>query len=849
MRLSLGTRVGPYEILSRLGAGGMGEVYRANDTRLDRTVAIKVLTGNVDRRRLEQEARTISGLNHPHICALFDIGREDDTDYLVMEYLDGETLASRLKKGAIPVERALQFAGEIAEALDEAHRRGVIHRDLKPGNVMLVKSGSRVVAKLLDFGLAKMVGKKPTVGDATQTVALTGAGAILGTPKYMAPEQFAGEQADARSDIYAFGLILSEMLRGKEAAPVAAEIAKRCLAEHPDDRWQSARDLQGALELARVAVPQPVIVKRGSRPAWVAAGVALAAVLTTLLWPRRTVAREPVTFSFGAPDNVTLEQWPGVPSPDGRRIAFVAQDESSTTALWIRPLDVQTAHRIQGTEGASGPFWSPDGRFLGFFAQGKLKKIAVAGGPAQNICNIQADLGATWNASGDIVLAPWNRTTLHRVSAAGGIPQPITALDDGRQENSHRWPHFLPDGRHFLFTARSSVKENTAVYVGSLDSRATKRLLTAQSNAQYAPPGYLLFGREGILMAQRFDARKMELAGELFPIVGAIAHVTSSASAIFAISADGSVLSHQDVARATLNRIEWFDRAGRSSGLVGSPGEYVEPRLSPDGKRLAFVIQDKESGNRDIWIMELSSGALTRFTFNPANDWHPVWSPDGKQIAFASDRKAKSSIYRKSLAGSGEEELLLPPGEGGVYTRDWSRDGRFLLYGTDTVKTLNDIWILPLFGDRKPIPFATSDFAEQLARFSPDGKTIAYTSNESGNSEVYVRAFERPEKLRISSNGGTQPVWRGDGRELFYLGPGGVLMAAELKAGVALEASAPKILFRTCTGSHSLRGGEEYYDAAADGSRFLVSCEVPGGTKQREITVSIDWLSKFQAHQ
>ena len=824
----------------------MGEVFRARDTRLDRTVAIKVLTGNVDRRRFEQEARAVSGLNHPHICALFDVGCQDDTDFLVMEYLDGETLATRIKKGAIPVEQALRFAGEIAEALDEAHRRGVIHRDLKPGNVMLVKSGSRAVAKLLDFGLAKMVGKEPLAGDVTETIALTGTGAILGTPKYMAPEQFAGEQADARTDIYAFGLVLSEMLGDTEAAPVAAEIAKRCVSTNPDDRWQSARDLQSALELARVAVPQPVLAKRGSRAAWVIAGLSLAAVLTTLFWPRRTVAREPVTFTFGAPDNATLIQWPGAPSPDGRRIAFVAQDESSRTALWIRSLDLQAAQRIQGTEGASGPFWSPDGRFAGFFAQGKLKRIAISGGPAQNICNVQSDLGATWNSSGEIVLAPWNRTTLHRVPAAGGTPRPITTLDAGRNENSHRWPHFLPDGRHFLFTARSSVKENTAVYVGSLDSKETKRLLTTQSNAQYAPPGYLLFGREGILMAQRFDARKLALSGEEFPILGSLDHVTPSASALFAVSADGSVLSHRDAARATLSRIEWFDRAGRSAGLIGGPGEYVQPRLSPDGKRLALVMPDKESGNRDIWIMELSSGALTRFTFNPANDWHPEWSPDGKQIAFASDRNAKSSIYVKTVSGSGEEELLLATGEGGVFPRDWSRDGRFLIYAMDAIKTLSDLWILPLFGDRKPKPFAATDFEEYSARFSPDGSWIAYTSNESGNTEVYIRAVARPERVRLSTNGGTQPSWRGDGKELFYVAPGGVLMAAEVKTGSGLEASAPKILFRTCSGSHTLRGDEEFYDAQADGSRFLMSCEVPE-TKKRAINVSIDWLAKFQA--
>jgi Tol biopolymer transport system component len=374
------------------------------------------------------------------------------------------------------------------------------------------------------------------------------------------------------------------------------------------------------------------------------------------------------------------------------------------------------SQRIGGTEGASGPFWSPDGQFIGFFAQGKLKKISLAGGPAQNICNITSDLGASWSRSGDIVLAPWNRIELHRVSAAGGTPQTITTLDAARGENSHRWPHFLPDGRHFLFTARSSVKENTAVYVGSLDTKEVKRILTAQSNAQYAPPGYLLFGREGALMAQRFDAGALKLAGEAFPVAGGVEHVTPSASALFSVSADGSVLSYQEASR-TVSQLAWFDRAGVNLGLVGSVGEYNAPRLSPDGKRVALVAPDKESGNRDIWLMEVASGAMTRFTFHPANDWVPVWSPDGTQIAFASDRNGKSSIYRKAVGGGGDEELLLAPGDsGGTFPDDWSADGRYLAYHVDAGRALTDLWILPLFGERKPYPLLATEFIERDAK-------------------------------------------------------------------------------------------------------------------------------------
>jgi Tol biopolymer transport system component len=704
---------------------------------------------------------------------------------------------------------------------------------------MLVKSGSRVSSKLLDFGLAKTIGREPAVNDATYTLPVTGAGAIVGTPRYMAPEQLEGKPADVRSDIYALGLVLQEMLRGPETPPVAAEIIKRCLTLDPEDRWQSARDLRAALQLARAATPAPAPVKRSNRLAWIAASLAACVAVAAVVWPRNgAVTKEPVTFTFAAPATETLIPWPGVPSPDGRRIAFVAQDVSGKIALWIRPVDSQIPQQIAGTEGASGPFWSPDGKHIGFFAQGKLKRIALSGGPAQNICNINADLGATWSPLGDIVFAPYNRVPLHRVSSAGGTPQPITTLDAGRHENSHRWPHFLPDGRHFLFTARSSMKEDTAVYVGSLDSKEIKRLLTAQSNAEYAPPGYLLFGREGTLMAQRFDTAKLVLTGEAFPVAGGIEHVTPSASALFSVSADGSVLSYMGASRA-ISQLAWFDRAGANLGSVGSPGEYTQPRLSPDGKRVALVTPDKESGNRDIWLMDVASGGLTRFTFHPANDWFPVWSPDGSQIAYASDRSARSSVYRKAANGTGDEELLLSPDLGGSMADDWSRDGRFIVYHVGRRNSLN-LWIQPLSGDRKAYPLATTEFTEENARFSPDGKQIAYTSNESGTVEVYVRSLEKPGRVRISTSGGQHPIWRRDGKELFYIAPGGALMAVDMKTGENFEAGVPKALFRACRASQTLRGAENFYDVGLDGKRFLIDCLAPE-TKERSITVAIQW--------
>ena len=832
--------MGPYEILERIGAGGMGEVYCAKDTRLDRIVAVKVLFEHADARRLEQEARAISGLSHSNICTLFDVGQHNGAGFLVMEHLEGETLAARLKRGKPAAEQAMQFAREILDGLDHAHRRGVIHRDLKPANVMLVKSGGRQSAKLLDFGLAKISSAR----DTTETL-LTEAGMVAGTLRYMAPEQLEGRPADIRSDIYACGLVLQELLPHTETA--APGVLKRCLAEDPEERWQSVRDLRAAFELACAPTPKPESPKRHRLLLPVAA--ALLVVLAAIaFWPRPRVAPEPVTFTFEAPAGAVLIPWTGVPSPDGQRIAFVAQDASAKPAIWIRSLHSQRAERLAGTEGAVKPFWSPDGKFVGFFAEGKLKKVALAGGPAVNICNAAVDLGASWSASGDIVFAPFNRTTLFRVSAAGGTPQAITTLNAERHENSHRFPHFLPDGRHFFFTARSSDKESTTVYLGSLDSKETKRLFAAQSNAQYAPPGYLLFAREGTLMAQAFDTGKLALNGDPFPVAGGIGHITPSATGFFSVSGNGSVLSYQQATSAS-SSLAWFNRKGESAGNFRqldragqAPGELSEARLSPDGKRIAVVIPDKETGNRDIWLMEAATGAMTRFTFNPANDWVPVWSPDGAFLAFASDRNAKSSIYRKAVSGSGEEEMLVPPrSDGGVFPRDWSPDGRFILYNLD--QGSQSLWLFPVAGERKPVPIlSTSEFLSAEGRLSPDGKWVAYVSRESGTAEVYVKPVATPGKIRVSSNGGAAPRWRRDGKEIFYMAPGDNLMAAAVTAGDTFEAGPPKPLFQTCGANTVFRPNGTNYEASPDGNRFLMVCQAPEANR-RSITVSINWLA------
>jgi Tol biopolymer transport system component len=653
------------------------------------------------------------------------------------------------------------------------------------------------------------------------------------------------------------GLVLYEMATGKrltspeQANAVIpsgfpgrfAHVLERCLADDPDNRWHSARDLR--LELDWAAKPDSAPPRGIGRRMWMFGAiscVAAAALVAAFLSSRPSAIKpQPVKFTFDLPENTTLlrQNLDTAVSPDGHQLAMVAREAAGITALWIRSLEANDAQRIAGTEGATIPFWSPDGQFLGFFAQGKLKKVAVRGGPPQNICSTTAGLGASWSLSGNIVFNPINRAPLMRVSAAGGTPQQVSTLEPLRQENSHRWPSFLPDGRHFLFTARSGRKENTAVYVGSLDSKDIKRLLTEQSNASYVPPGYLLFGRDGTLMAQRFDAAKLEMSGEAFPITGGIDQETPSASTFFSVSSDGNVLAYVEASRP-VDQLTWFGRDGSKLSVVGAPGRYIQPRLSPDGKQLAVVTPDPETGNRDIWLMELETGSKTRFTSNPANDWWPAWSPDGAYIAFASDRTPRSSIYRKAANGSGQEELLVtPPESGGAFRPEWSTDGRTLAYSVDKAKGGQELWTLPMFGDRKPRPFLATEFSETALKFSPDGKWVAYTSTESGTVEVYMRPFDDPSKHRVSISGGSQPTWRRDGKELYYMAPGGALMAAEIGLGKPLKVTSTKVLFRPCTSS----GADPVfpdYAMTPDGARFLLSCESQG-VKKRAITVAVQW--------
>ncbi|MDA2930745.1 protein kinase [Acidobacteria bacterium AH-259-O06] len=886
MSLASGTRLGPYEIITLLGAGGMGEVYRARDTRLDRTVAIKVLPSHLSdnpglRQRFEREARTISRLNHPHICTLYDIGHHQGIDFLVMEYLEGKTLADRLAKGALPIDQALRYAVEIADALDKAHRQGVVHRDLKPGNIMLTETG----AKLLDFGLAKL--RPPPAAAAslsalpTEEASLTAEGTILGTFQYMAPEQLEGKEADARTDIFAFGALLYEMATGRKAfegksqasliaailerhpppistlqpltPPALDHAVRRCLAKEPDERWQSANDLTGELKWiveagSQAGLPAPVLARRRSRQrlGWIAAGalcLPLIATLSLSVIHLREVPQEahPMRFFVSPPEQVTLARFPVI-SPDGKHLVFETRSADSPNLLWVRSLDSLTARSLPGTEGALYPFWSPDSRFIGFFSRGKLKKVPLSGGPPQTLCDAPAGRGGSWNRDGTIVFNPHWADPLQYVSAAGGEAKPLTELDESRGETAHRWPGFLPDGRHFFYLALSSQPENRGIYLASLDSKETKRLLSATLNAAYAEPGYLLFMRESTLMAQPFDKQGLELTGEAFPLAQNVDRTehTYTTAASFSVSENG-VLTYRSGSSLSRNQLVWFDREGKRLGPVGEPADYSNHALSPDGKRVAVGLRDPETQTRDIWLFDLARATSSRLTFDPADDLNPVWSPDGTRIAFTSDRKGPRDIYQKMASGTGQDELVLESGEQKSLT-DWSADGRFLLYNAPNPQTRGDVWMLPLSEEGKPTPFLQQSFDQREAQFSPDGRWVTYYSNESGTRQVYVQPFPATGgKWQISTQGGVEPRWRRDGKELFYIA-GSNLMAVEVNTrGSSLEAGIPKVLFEA---SFAGLGTRNSYVVSADGRRFLIITPVEQAASS-PITVVLNWTTEL----
>jgi serine/threonine protein kinase/Tol biopolymer transport system component len=875
MSLTPGKRLGPYEIVALAGSGGMGEVYRATDTRLGRTVAVKVLLAQVadtpERlQRFEREARIVAGLNHPHICALHDVGHDSGIHFLVLEYLEVHTLAERVQESPLPIERVLQFGIEIADALDHAHRNGVVHRDLKPGNIMLTKSG----VKVLDFGLAKLrnVDSLPAVSTvATGRAPLTAEDAILGTFQYMAPEQLEGRDADARSDIFALGALIYEMATGRKAfeagtqaaaiglilhtdpAPMSSlrsaippaldRVVARCLAKDPDNRWQTARDLVLELKWISEGAPTPGLLTPVRAPRQVREGVAwtmaaLLAVSTLLL---------AVLHFVGAPDDplaVRFSFVPGQPplgsesvafslSPDGRRLVFVAPNGPGNQ-LWIRSLDSMAAQPIAGTEGAALPFWSPDGLFIGFEANDKLKKVAASGGPAQILNDAPGMVGGTWNRDGDIVFARGNRTALYRVSATGGHAAPVTTLDVSRGENTHRFPQFLPDGRRFLYLARSTQSENSAIYVGSLDSPLKRRLLSVESNVAYGLPGYLLFARDGALLGLRFDARTLETQGNPVKIVENIAFTSVTSQALFSISIRG-VLAYQIGASSALSHLAWFSRAGT---LLESDrlDDVEEPSIAPDGKRV--VGSRWSAGTSDLWIVDVARGSNSRLTLEPSGEFGPIWSPNRQSIVFYSNRDGPSDLYQIAAGGTGEVKLLLKS-SAVKHPTDWSPDGRFIVYEAKDPQTNWDLWTVPVSGNAGATPYLHTSFAERLGRLSPNGEWMAYVSNESGNDEVYVRPFRRAgNKWRISTAGGSEPRWRRDGNELFYLAANHRLMVVSVDTHKMFNHGVAKVLFETRVSQNGVWG----YDVTPDGQRFVVS--IPAGdAAPAPIAVVLNWTT------
>jgi hypothetical protein len=872
LSLSAGSRLGPYEIVAPLGAGGMGEVYKAKDTRLERTVAVKVLPQHLSssadvRQRFEREAKAIAALSHPHICALYDVGREGETEYLVMELLEGETLAARLTKGPLATEQMLKCGIEIADALDKAHRQGIVHRDLKPGNVMLTKSG----VKLLDFGLAKAMAAPSQQSALTSLPTQAGApltekGTILGTFQYMAPEQLEGKEADARSDIFAFGAVVYEMATGRKAfsgtsqaslisaimkedpAPISTvqpmtppaldRVVRTCLAKDPDDRWQSAGDLRSELKWiaggSQAGMPAPVVTRRGNRErlAWAVAGIALLAAVAAGAMLLKRPATEPraVRLSLEMPTKAPFESFDhAAVSPDGRLIALIAHDPAGRRSIWIRPLGSLQANAISGTEDALQLFWSPDSRSIGFFADGRLKRIEASGGPPQVLAEAPNPSGGSWSRNGVILFCPNQYGPLVRIPAAGGAPVPATKLATG--EDSHLWPSFLPDGRHFVFLGDASITPNHSIRLGSLDSVESDKLVPgAVTSLAAAPPDWILFVRAGALVAQRLDISARKLVGEAVPLGERIASNDIQHGFEFSVSATGVLLYRS---ADPDSQLVWFDRSGKRRGTVGEPGRYGRLELSPDEKKVVFERLDADGRHANLWLVDLARGSTSRLTSTASSDYAPVWSPDGSRLLFGSARTGLGDLFEIGAGGSGERQVFHDDHD--KNPMDWSPDGRLALFLSVSSATREDVWMINL-ADGKAAPLVATRFSEVDARFSPDGKWFAYCSDESGRPEIYVQSLaDAANRHQVSVAGGVRPRWRGDGRELFF-GTAGGLQSVDIRTDHGFEASQPRELFK---GPPAVD-----YAATKDGQRFLAAVLVDDNPFHPP-TVVLNWTAEL----
>ena len=881
MALTSGTKLGPYEIQSPLGAGGMGEVYRARDTRLDRTVAVKILPIHLCenpefKQRFEREARTVSSLNHPHICHLYDVGSQDGTDFLVMEFLDGETLADRLRRGALPFSELLKIGMEVAEALEIAHRAGIVHRDLKPGNVMLTKSGT----KLMDFGLAKPAslgapgsGSAPllsaarTMSGASPVSPLTTAGSIVGTIQYMSPEQIEGKEADARSDIFAFGAVLYEMAMGKRAfegksqisvasailekdpEPVSASkpstppafdyLVAACLAKDREDRFQSVHDVRLQLKAISQSPQAPAAVTavrppRTFLPRALLAGAALLFVAAALLFylsQRSTVALS-VRAYIPPPPQTTFratgfDAGPVVVSPDGKTLAFSAVDDKGHTSLWVRPLNAQQATMLPTTEDAATPFWSPDSHYLAFIADRKLKTIGVSGGDAQTLTDDVHGDGGDWSPAGIILFCKQNFGPIWEIPASGGQVSPATRLN--KDEISNEYPSFLPDGQHFLYVS-NPLNAPSRIKVGVLGKPERDGIDIAPGNRPAFASDHLLFVRAGHIQTQPFNPRTFRLSGDA---------QTLGEARTFSVSQNGVLAYHESSAQSEL---KLFDRSGSLIGTPGPSAVYSDPRFSPGGKSIAITIWDPRSSTDDIWVLPVAGGQPTRLTFGP-NDFWPVWSPDGKQIAYGVNENGKNSIRRRSLDGSQPEEVLY---QNDAYINgspiDWSPDGKYLSLDLETKDGVFSNWILPLTGDRKIFqPSAASHMtvSEYDGRFSSDGRWLAYFSYETGRPEVYVVPFGVGAKTQVSTTGGWNTIFSRS-NELFFVTMGNRLMVAHPSKQPNFHVDSIEPLFQLDLPNFTGIS----YDVSPDGKHFVV--QTADHTKSTSITLLTNWPAELE---